>query len=199
MMIAVWKATLGLSTLNITISMFPHFMSPSPYGDQQEWFFPAPQCLRPHLEDLRDSGWLDGWNLKPCGSIVSHPWLLRMAIDWSCWLQPPTSCGLGFPTIWRPQSGWPHLPLPTLGRHRATSTTFYCLPLSHMPVWIQGEEKESKDTDSSFSGSNVKDYCDYYFKPSKDSSNNFLKCLLEQFCFNDIFFYYSQYSRYYFY
>lgn len=174
--------------------MFPHFVDPSPDGPQREWFFPAPRCLRPHLDDVGDGVWLGGWNLKPHGSIDTHPWQLMMATDWvhrwNCWLQPPTSCGLGFLTIWWPQRDWPRLPLPTLGRHRATSTTFYCFPLSHTPIWIQGEETEAKDTDSSFSGSSAKDYCGHYFKSSKDSSNNFLKCLLEQSCFNDIFFYY---------
>lgn len=58
--------------------MFPHFVDPSPDGAQREWFFPAPQCL----EDVGDGGWLDGWNLKPHGSIVTHPWQLMMATDW---------------------------------------------------------------------------------------------------------------------
>lgn len=149
--------------------------------------FPAPQCLRPHL-DLGDGDWLEGWKLRPRESIITHPWLL-------------TGCSSGADGC-SPQShvAWTS---PQYGGLRVVDLIFdnlhwedtellpaHSIAFHHMPVWIQGEEKETKDTDSSFRS--VKDYCGHYFKPSKDSSNNFLKCLLEQSRFNDIFFYYSQ-------
>lgn len=178
--------------------MFPHFVDPSPDGAQREWFFPAPRCLRPHLEDLGNRGWLDGWNLKPRRSIITHPWLLTGCTGGA------VGCSPQLHVAWAS---------PQYGDLRVVDLTFNnlhwedteLLPAHSIAFhWVirlsgfKGRKKRQKTQILLSVGVVSKDYCGHYFKPSKDSSNNFLKWLLKQSCFNDIFFYYSQYSRCYF-
>ena len=153
---------------------------------------------------------MQGWQLMVAtswstGGAVGHspsfrqPGLphKRMASEWSC-------CFNGSARLRRQAS--PHTADKSCMAFNSLhgEVTELLLPHSIGFSWVvgpsrfTGRKKQQKMQIPSFNGRRVKDYCGHYFKPSKDKGNNFkapLRAILLQGCI----FYYSQYSRYYFY
>lgn len=178
----MWKATLGLSTLKQPFPCF-HISWIQVQTGPEGMIFPCSTV--PEASPRWCRGRSMTWRWLECETTWKHRYS-SLAVDDGYWLgaqvellaAAPNSMWLGLPHN-MVTSAW--LTLPSITYTGKTQSYFHHILLLSI---------ESYDTDSSFSGSSAKDYCGHYFKSSKDSSNNFLKCLLEQSCFNDIFFYY---------